>query len=485
MDSSIGFSNNQVVTRLNSLTADQVSKLHQASLEILTHTGMRFFEDEAIELFTKGGAIITDGNLVHIPSGLVEWAIKAAPKNITIFDQTGKPAMNLGNYRSYYGPGSDCMSIYDIDTDEHRNAVLSDVINGVRLVDALPNYNFVMSMFLPSDVPEESYERRQMAILLQESSKPIVFVGIEANSTVYAIKMAEMVAGGEKQLQRYPFVINYVNTVSSFQHNGQSVKRLLYAAERNIPTIYSPGNSRGMTSPMTIAGSLAVGNAGQLAGLVLSQLKREGSPFMRSDPGGSLTDMKTMVSLYGAPEAGSIGWDLAHYYGIPTFGAAGCSDAKNFDSQAAAEAALTLFENRLNGANLIHDIGYLDCAMTGSLEFVYFNNEIIGWVNKYFEKIEICEETLALDLIHEIGPDGDYIEAEHTFKHMRDDWQPTIFDRLDYSRWADRGKRKLRERAKEKVKEILEDHRADPLPEEVVQKLNDFATHENPLEVLN
>lgn len=485
MNSSVGHHQNQNVTRLNSLTSDQLSMLHEASLEIMADTGMRFFDQEALELFIKGGAKVTDGNLVHIPSNLVEWAIQTTPKNITIYDQTGRRFMNLGKHRSYFGPGSDCMSIYDLDTGEHRKAVLSDVINGVRLVDALPNYNFVMSMFLPSDIPEETYERHQMAILLQESTKPIVFVGIEANSTVFAVKMAEMIAGGAKQLQSYPFVINYVNTVSAFQHNEGSLKRLLYAAERNLPTIYAPGNSRGLTAPMTIAGSLALGNAGQLAGLVLAQLKREGSPFIRGNPSGHLMDMNSMVSLYGAPEGGSFGWDLAHYYDIPIFGTAGCSDAKVFDAQAAAEAALTLFDNILNGANLIHDIGYLDCAMTGSLEFVYFNNELIGWLKQYLHKLEINEETLALDLIHEVGPDGDFLEAEHTFNHVREDWYPVIFDRLDYPRWAERGGKKVRERANEKVKEIIEDHRANPLPNDVVQKLNNFATQENPMEAVS
>ena len=475
----------QSTTRLNSLKNDQLATLHEASMEIMSRTGMRFFDQEALELFKKGGAKVTDGNLVCIPSKLVEWAIQTAPKNITIYDQTGRSVMNLGEYCSYCGPGSDCMNFYDLDTDEHRKAVLKDVVNGVRLVDALPNYDFVMSMFLPSDVPEETYERRQMAVLLQESTKPIVFVGIEANSTVFAVKMAEMVACGEKQLQRYPFVINYVNTVSAFQHNEQSLKRLLYAAERNLPTVYAPGNSRGLTAPMTVAGSLALGNAGQLAGLVLAQLKREGSPFIRGNPSGHLMDMNSMVSLYGAPEGGSFGWDLAHYYDIPIFGTAGCSDAKIFDAQAAAEAALTLFDNILNGANLIHDIGYLDCAMTGSLEFVYFNNELIGWLKQYLHKLEINEETLALDLIHAIGPDGTFLDAEHTFKHVREDWHPSIFDRLDYSRWAEQGGKKVRERANERVKEIIEKHRADPLPSDIVQKLNDFATQENPMEAVS
>ena len=457
--------------QFRSLTDDQLTLLHEASLEIMQRTGMRFFEQEALDLFDKAGALVSDGNLVRIPSHLVEWALRTVPKNITLFDQTGRRAMSLGGYRSYFGVGSDCMHIYDLDTGERREAVLDDVVRGVRLADALPNLDFVMSMYLPSDVPADTYERHQMAIMLQESSKPIVFVGIEAASTVYAVEMATAVAGGLEQLQRYPFIVNYVNTVSAFQHNEESVQRLLYAAERNLPTIYAPGNSRGTMAPITVAGAMALGNAGQLAGLVLSQLKREGSPFLRSKPCGGTSDMRSMVSLYGAPDGGPFGWDLAHYYGIPTFGMAGASDAKVFDAQAAAEAALTLFDNMLNGANLIHDVGYLDCAMTGSLELVAFCDEIIGWLRRYLRKLEISEETLALDLIHEIGLEGRFMESRHTLRHVREDWQPTLFDRLDYHRWAAGGSTTLHQRANKRAKEIIEEHRAEPLPKGVVESI--------------
>jgi trimethylamine--corrinoid protein Co-methyltransferase len=301
---------------------------------------------------------------------------------------------------------------------------------------------------------------------------------MEAASTVYAIEMAAAVAGGLESLQRYPFAINYVNVVSAFKHNEQSVKRLLYAAERNLPTIYAPSKARGTVAPITVAGALALGNAGQLAGLVLSQIKREGSPFLRSKPGGDGLDMRTMVSLYTAPDGGPFGWDLAHHYGIPTFGMAGASDAKVFDAQAAGEAALTLFDNMLNGANLIHDVGYLDCATTGSLELVAYCDEIIGWLRRYLRKLEISEETLALDLIHEIGPDGHFIEANHTLRHVREDWMPALLDRLDHQRWTARGATTLQQRANRKVREIIDNHHAEPLPEVVAESLRSIVVQE-------
>ncbi|NIW48383.1 MAG: trimethylamine methyltransferase [Gammaproteobacteria bacterium] len=462
----------------HSLTEEQLQKLHDASLEIMHRTGMRFYDDTALALFKKAGAKISEDNLVQIPPKLVEWAIKTAPKDIPIYDQNGRQTMSLGGDRSYFGVGSDCMHIYDLDSGKRRKAVLDDVINGVRLVDALPDLDFVMSMFLPSDVPEDIYERKQMSVMLQESSKPIVFVGIEENSTVYAIQMAALVAGGLEELQRRPFVINYVNTVSSLKHNQESVARMLYAAERNIPTIYAPGNSRGVTSPMTMAGTLALGNAGQLGGLVLSQIMREGSPFLRSNPGGFSMDMRSMVSLYSAPDVGPYGWDLTNYYGIPTFGAAGCSDSKIFDGQAAAEAALTLFENAVNGVNLIHDVGYLDCAMTGSLELASFCADIIGWLRQYLKEFEINDETLALDLIHDIGPDGHFLESEHTLRYVRDAWAPKMMDRLDYHRWENLGATTLQQRANFQVKEIISHHRAEPLARKIVDQLEEIVYHQ-------
>jgi trimethylamine--corrinoid protein Co-methyltransferase len=457
----------------HNLHQDQIDILHNASLKIMDRTGLRFFDQEALDLFKKAGASISDGNIVRIPANLVEWARACAPENVNIFDREGNPAMRLGGDRSYFGVGSDCMSTYDLESGEHRKAVLNDVVNGVRLVDALTNMDFVMSMFLPSDVPQADYERHQMSTMLQESTKPIIFAGIEEDSTVMAIDMAIAVAGSLEALQQYPFVINYVNTVSGFHHNGESLQRLLYAAERNIPSIYAPGSTSGTLGPITSAGAMALNNAAQLAGLVLSQLKREGSPIILCGRGGHFMDMRTMVSLYTAPDAGPYGWDLARHYRIPKFGAA-CTDAKVFDAQAAAETALTLFENALNGANLIHDLGYLDCAMTGCLELMVFSDEVIEWIKRYWQPLEISEETLALDLIHETGPDGHFLETEHTLEHFRELWAPTLFDRLDFETWSSKGSLTLQQRANQKAREILSSHRAESLPKDVRAKLTDI-----------
>jgi trimethylamine--corrinoid protein Co-methyltransferase len=457
--------------QVRSLTGDQISLLHAASLEILDRTGVRFHADEAIDLFRKAGAPVSEGNRVQIPPPLVERALMTVPKNVTVFDRNSRRALCLGGHRSYFGPGSDAAYIYDLDSGQRRKAIMDDVVSAARLAGGLPNVDFLMSQFMPSDVPVERYERMQMATMLRESTKPIVFVGLERLSTVYAIEMASAVAGGMEELAKYPFVINYVNFTSPFIHNGESVERLLYAAERNLPSIYTPGRARGSQVPMTEAGAIALVNAGQLAGLVLSQLKREGSPFIWSSPCSGGLDMRTMVSLYAAPDSGPASWDLAHRYEVPIFGFAGLSDAKVFDAQAAAEATLTLFESALFGANLVHDIGLLDCAMTGSLELVAFSDEVIGWLRSYLRHLDISEETLALDVIRQVGPDGHFLETDHTLRHVREAWSPALFDRRSHYRWSADGAPTLQNRANRRVKEIIRDHRPESLSPEITNRL--------------
>jgi len=175
--------------------------------------------------------------------------------------------------------------------------------------------------------------------------------------------------------------------------------------------------------------------------------------------------------LYNAPEDGPYGWDMAHYYRLPNFAIAGASDAKVFDAQAAADAALSLLSVTMGGANLIHDIGYLDCAMTGSLELMLLGNEIIGWIKRYLADLEINDDTLALDLIHNVGPDGYFIDAKHTLSHVREDWLPTLFDRHDYHQWSENGETTLQTRANTQIKDLLASHQPKHLERDIEKKL--------------
>lgn len=457
-----------VAPRFQALSQDQVRELHFASLEILERVGVRFYDREAVEMMKRAGCQIHDGNLVKIPCCLVERALRSAPERIMLCNREGHRIMPLEGRKCFFGPGSDCLYILDHRTGKRRQAVLKDVLEGVTVCDYLSNVDFVMSMFYPWDVDQGVADRHQMEVMLLNTKKPIIFVTETFEGCVDAIEMAEMVAEGAEELRRNPFVACYINVTTPLKHNKEALQKALFLADKGLPFIYVPAVRRGITSPMTIAGSVAVNNAGQLAGLVLSQLKREGTPFIICAGGAVQTiDMKTMGSAYAAPDSRLFEAALPDYYGLPRWGLAGCSDSKVVDEQAAIEAALTLLVDVLNGANLIHDVGYLEGGLSGSLEMLVICDEIIGWIKHLMEGLEINEETLALELIEEIGPDGQFMDTEHTYRHFREDWYPQLIDRETYENWVAKGAKTLRERANQKVIEILESHKPYRLREEI------------------
>ena len=454
------------------LSDDQVEQLHHASLEILERTGVRLFEPRAIELLKKKGLSVEEGNRVRIPPGLVEWALSVAPKRTTLYDRHGKRVMPLERYNTFFGIGSDCPNVIDIRTGVRRPGTLQDIVEAITVCDALPNIDFLMSFCIAHDLPPEIYDRYQMKAMLENSTKPILFVTLELSGWIDAIKMAEAVVGGTEELKRHPICAGYINVSSPLRHNQEALQKLLYSAEKGLPTTYTPVVLRGASGPVTAAGAIALANAGELAGLVIAQIQHEGAPIILTGGVNDMLDMRSTIDSYGDPTNRVMLVELAHRYGLPIFGLTGCSDSKQPDEQAAAEAAFSILLETLAGAQLAHDVGYLDSGMTNSIEQVVICDELIAYTKHFMRGLEINSETLALDLIDQIGPDGDFLGSGHTRKHYKEDWYPALFDRHNYEAWEKAGAKTLRQRARDKALDILENHKPEPLPEDVVKELN-------------
>ena len=452
------------------LTRSQTRKIHWASLEILERIGVRLHDQEAIDLLRKGGADVVDGDLVYVPAGMVEKAFSTAPERVVLHDRHGEPVMPVEGERCFYGPGSDTLNIVDHRTDERRKPVRQDVVEGAIVCDALPNVDFLMSMVLPTDVDQTRADRHQMQAMLTNSTKPIVCVAYEQQGLVDAVEMAEVVAGGADELRRRPSLTCYINVISGLNHNEEALAKLLFLSGKGLPSMYIPSTMAGVTSPITPVGAIALDNAGVLVGLVLSQLKHEGAPYIMPGMPPSPMDMSTMTAPYADPERG-IFQSLARMYGLPAFGLGGASDAKVVDQQAGAEAALTLLAESLVGGNIIHDLGYLESGLTFSLAQLAICDDIVGWVGAFMRGVEVSDETLALDVIEAVGHEGDYLATEHTLEHFREIWYPQLFERQTYGSWQERGATTLAERAAARVDRILDEHRAEPLPEDATRRL--------------
>jgi trimethylamine---corrinoid protein Co-methyltransferase len=468
-------SNEQVMTAasIRRLSPDQSQRLYWASQEILERTGIRVFHQEALDLLAKVGVKVVDGNRVRIPSSLVEWARRTAPKRVTLYDRHGNRVMPVEGYRTFFGPGSDTLNIIDHRDGRRRKPVLQDVVDAMTVADALERVDFVMSMFLPTDVPQDAADRYQMEVMLNTTTKPIMVVTPDFDGCVDSMKMAEIVAGGAEALQRRPNVACYVNVATGLRHNQEALEKLLFLSGKGLPFTYCPSTQGGASAPVTVAGAIAVAQAGALAGLVLSQLKREGAPFIMPGWGGNMLDMRTTIQPYVDPEKRVAVPDLVHFLGLPMFGLGGCSDSKVVDEQAGIEAALTLMTEALAGSNIVHDLGYLESGLTGSLAQLVICDEILDWLGHFVPSLVIDDETLALDLIDEVGPDGEFLSTEHTLNHYKDRWYPSLLDRDNFAGWHAKGGKTLGERAAERVSQILARHQPEGLPVDVARRVHE------------
>jgi trimethylamine--corrinoid protein Co-methyltransferase len=456
------------------MTDDQCRIMHRASLDVLERTGVLVNYQPALDLLKKAGCLVED-NHVRFPSHLVEWAIRTAPSRITLYNRKGEPAMPLGDRISTYGTGSDCLNVLDHRTGERRKAVLQDVIDGIRVSQAMPHVDFIMSMFLPNDVPVAA-EVRQMEVMLTYSDKPITFVTYEYEGTEEIVEMAEVAMGGEELMRINPTAICYLNPTSSFVHNESALRKLFYLAEKRVPIIYLPDILRGMTGPITREGAMACHNAGVLVGLVLAQLVSEGTPVIISSARPSHLDMKTMVAPYATGPGGFGGVGINHYYNLPLFNTGGASDSKLLDEQCIFEGALTLYGSTLAGGNMIHDMGYMESGLTGSIELMVMQDEIVSIVKAWtMNGLDFSEENLALDLVHEHALSSDFMGTEHTVRHVREGWQPRLVDRQNYNGWLASGGTSMRERAKAKIDEILAEEPTKVISPEIEKRIKEIA----------
>jgi trimethylamine--corrinoid protein Co-methyltransferase len=448
------------------LSDGQLEELHLASLEVLRRTGVRVHDAEAVTMLQDAGCVVTDDTLVRFPPAVVEDALRAAPSRIVLCDRTGEPRLHLEAHRTYFGTGSDLPNTLDLETGQRRLSLLSDVAQTARLADALPNLDFVMSMALPFDVPVATSDRRSFLAMTENTVKPLVFTAWDEEGLADIVRMAGTVAGGADELRMKPFLLAYLEPSSPLQHTREVVRKVMRMADAELPFVYAPGSLDGASAPVTMAGGLAMAGAEILSGLTIAQLRHPGAPVVWGSGGGPL-DMRTMVGVYASPEFMlhcMAMAELGHYfYHLPVWGFSGASDSKLPDVQAGIESALWIVWTALSGANLVHDVGYVESGLTCSYEMMVVCDEVIAFVRRLMAGIEITRETLALDVLHAVGPGGDFLGTDHTARHFRDVWYPNVLDRRAYHAWLEAGRPTAVKTAREIARETIATHRAEPL----------------------
>jgi len=460
------------------LTEDQIKEIHLASLELLEKTGVKILNEEGIELLRHVGCPIKQDGTARLPGGLVEGCIQSAPTRLSIFNRKGEKALHLEGRRVHFGLGTDLLNTLDLDTGELRPSRLQDVVNAAVIGDYFKEIDFIASFAHPQDVPANLSYVDSFKALVENSAKPIFFTAAGDEDLSVIIEMAEAVAGSEQALRERPFLIHYAEPTSPLTHSQGALKKLFLCADKRIPVNYTPAVLSGASGPVTLAGAIIQANAEALSGLVLHQLRSRGAPIIS---GFAVTpmDMRTTTCAYASPEyrlALSACADLYHYYRIPVWGTAGCSDANILDPQAAMECSLSVLTAALDGANLVHDVGYLGQGSVGSPAMIVMCSEIISYVKRLTRGFELSDDRIGMEMIRRVGPGGNFLAEEHTLQFYREEhWQPKFSNRESPEVWQMKGGKNYGEIVTEETREILRTHKPEPLSDSVLRRLSQIA----------
>jgi trimethylamine--corrinoid protein Co-methyltransferase len=274
------------------------------------------------------------------------------------------------------------------------------------------------------------------------------------------VRMAEMVAGSSQELRQRPLVSMISCVMSPLKMDGHYGDLLITIARNGIPLVCPSEPLCGATSPVTLAGNLVIQTVDSLMGVILAQIVNPGTPTIFGSVATS-TDLRNLRYLAGSIEMGLLnaaGAQMAQFYKLPFYATGGMTDSKALDAQSGYESSLTILLSALAGANFIHDAaGLIEFALTVSYEKLVIDNEILGMVMRAVEGIRVDDETLAFDLIKQVGPGGNFVTARHTRQFMRSEhYQPSLSDRNSREDWEDQGKQVIWEKASKIVRQVME-----------------------------
>lgn len=445
------------------LCDEDIQKIHETSLKVLEEVGVEVNFPEARELFQNAGAEVDEASrIVKVNRDLVEELIQAAPSSVQLCgrDETGGLDCEIGGDLVYMGTGGTALNVQDPGATDARPSKLVDVMNMARLVDALDNIHFYMLNVYPNDLSVDEVDVNRFGAALLWTRKHIMGGVYTLEGVRNVIKMAEFIAGSAQALRERPFISMVTCPISPFKLDKRYAELTIEAARNGIPVVVPAEPLCGATAPITLAGNIVVQNVDSLAGIMLTQLTTSGAPTLYGCIS-SITDLRDMKYLSGAVEMGlmnAASAQMARFYQLPLYSTAGMSDSKVNDAQAGYESAITNLMVALAGGNLIHDAaGFLEFCMTASYDKLVIDNEIIGMVMRAVEGIEVNEETLAFDVIKEVGPGGHFISNRHTRRHMRSEqYIPQLSDRENRDQWERNSSKDAWGRATEKARELLE-----------------------------
>ncbi len=461
--------------RISFLSQDEIELIHNASLEVLENTGVKVESKKALDILKEAGAKVDyEKNHATIPGDLVEEALKRAPKTIKYCARNPKYDFVLDKRVSHFSGHGGSPFTLDWESGKSRYSTAADVAHCSVIADYLDHVDTV-SLGSALDVPEPMQGIVGMYTRVSNTEKHFGAGALTARRAQYQIEIAAAIAGGTDELRKRPIFSTALCPISPLSYTNGRIDAALEYAKAGIPVTIWTMPMLGETSPATLAGAMVVDNAESLGCLVILEFTNPGAPVVYCADVGAV-DFKTGSGIH-SPEIYlmTLGLaQLAQHYGLPTQVEASLSASKIPDVQDGYEKATLLITYMLmdTAPDIIVGLGGLERGRLTSEEALVIDNEIIDYALGYACGLEVNGTTLALDVIHRVGPGGTFLGEKHTLQHFRERWAPKLGDMDSFEAWEQKGSRPLDEIAHEKVKEILATHKPEPLPEDVEKEIS-------------
>ncbi len=459
--------------RYEFLNEKQIEQIHEATLKILEDIGMEFRYQPALDVFKKAGAKI-EGEKVFLTREMVEENVKKAPSQFTLHARNPENNVVIGGDNIAFSPCYGAPFVMDLDKGR-RKASMEDFNNFTKMSGNSAYQDFTGGVLVePCDVDPKVRHMEMLYSCIKNSDKCFMGSATGSENAKDTIDMASILLGVD-DLSKKPALITLINTITPLILDARMLGALMEYAKSGQAAIVTSLAMAGSTAPTTLAGTLALQNAEVLSGIVLAQLIREGTPVVYGSAS-TMTEMKYAALSIGAPEMAVLcnaSAQLARYYDVPCRGGGSISDSKTVDAQAGYESMMNLLMAHTSGINFVlHSAGILESYNTACYEKFIVDDEICGMVKRIKKGLEVNEETLAHDVIKEVGPGGHYLAQMHTFNHYKTEfYYANVSDRMSYDPWLNKGSNEAMHVANKRYKDILKEYEAPELPSDIDKDL--------------
>jgi trimethylamine--corrinoid protein Co-methyltransferase len=459
------------------LTQQQVERTHAASLEILENVGLLVRNEKARTIFKQHGCIVdSETQIVRFPPGVVEEFRAMLPATFTFYGRVPEYDRTLPQDGPVLVTGSSAPNIIDPVSGRERRARSDDIARIAHLIQELPAYDVFSISTLAEDAPPGQFTLARLYPTLKQCLKPIRSTTKDMDDAESVLRLLHELAGSKEAFRERPFVtFHYCPVVSPLTMDQLSTEAVIYFCEAGLPVYPSIVPNAGLTSPMSMAGTLVQGNSEFLAISILMQMVREGTPTIYATLP-TVADMRTGAYASGGIECGMLHMafaQMARFYNVPCGGYIGLSNSKLNDAQSGYETGMSSAAGVLAGADMLNMGGLLDALKVFDFAKAVIDDEIAQILKRLKRGINFNEEELGLRVIAQIKPGGSFMMSPHTAKRMKSEaLLPRLADREGREIWEKRGSLDTQARAMQRVKEILTHPSADLIPVEVDERLH-------------